>query len=244
MIEYRRTGDGPLILYVCGVEGTGRLFYKQTEDLARDYTIISYASRPTPRHTLQDLADDVAWIIRDAGFSQATLVAESFGGLPALWAAHQYPQMVERMVLANTFAYFLRRRQINLAVALFSLLPYTVLRWYRMRPTRSNLFGPEIPDADQKNYRKHTASVNYAGYLARLRLIQSTDLRPHLPQITTPTLLLAGDDDEFLPSVAAAQEMAALLPRARLKVLRGLGHMSYLGATHQVREWLQEFATL
>ena len=244
MVEYRRAGSGPLILYVCGVEGTGRLFYKQTADLQRDYTVITYPSRPTPCHTLEDLADDIAWIIRDAGFTRATLVAESFGGLPALQAALKYPQLVERMMLANTFAYFLPRRRINLAVAIFSLLPYTVIRWYRTRPTRSNLFGADIPVSDQQAYHQHTCEVNYLGYLARLRLIKETDLRPRLAEITTPVLILAGADDAFLPSVAAAREMAAGLPRARLRILQGLGHMAYLGDGRQVRIWLEEFATI
>lgn len=244
MIEYHREGTGPLILYVCGIEGTGRLFYKQTEDLRRDYTVISYASRQTPDHTLEDLADDIAWIIRDAGFTRATIVAESFGGLPTLWAAWKYPKMVERMILSNTFAYFLARRRINFAVAIFSLLPYAVLRWYRARPTRSNLFGAATDETDQRMYRENTRGVVYAGYLARLRIIKATDLRPRLAEIQTPTLILAGTDDTFLPSAATAQEIAERLPRARLELLQGWGHMSYLSQPTQVRAWLKEFATI
>jgi 3-oxoadipate enol-lactonase len=244
MIEYEREGEGPLILYVCGIEGTGRLFYKQQADLRRDHTVITYASRPTLRHTLEDLADDIAWIIRDAGFERATLVAESFGGLPTLLAAWKYPEMVERMVLSNTFAYFPDRRKINFAVAIFSLLPYAVLRWYRTRPTRSNLFGAATDEADRRAYREHTQGVAYPGYLARLRIIKETDLRPRLAEIRTPALILAGTDDAFLPSVAAAQELVRGLPRARLQILHGWGHMSYLSQPQQVREWLKEFATI
>lgn len=233
-----------MILYVCGIEGTGRLFYKQTEDLRRDHTVISYASRQTVNHTLEDLADDIAWIIRDAGFAGATIVAESFGGLPALMAALKYPELAERLLLSNTFACFRQQSRINFAVAIFSLLPYAVLRWYRTRPTRNNLFGADTPLSDRQTYRERTRDVSYAGYLARLRIIKETDLRPRLPDIQTPTLILAGTDDEFLPSAEAAREMAELLPRARLKLLQGLGHMSYLGRPTQVREWLSEFATI
>jgi aminoacrylate hydrolase len=243
-IAYRKEGAGPLILYVCGIEGTGRLFYKQAADLRRDHTVISYPSRPTPRHTLDDLADDVAWIIRDAGFARATLVAESFGGLPALATALKYPQMVDRLMISNSFAYFLERWKINFAVAIFSVLPYAVLRWYRTRPSRSNLFGAEIADEDRRAYRELTQDVAYPGYLARLRIIQAADLRPRLAEIQTPTLILAGADDEFLPSATAARTLAENLPRARLKLLDGFGHMSFLGPPAQARAWLEEFATI
>jgi pimeloyl-ACP methyl ester carboxylesterase len=41
--------------------------------------------------------------------------------------------------------------------------------------------------------------------------------------------------------VAAARVMAAGLPRSRLKLLEGTGHMALLSRRVHVREWLKEF---
>ena len=67
------------------------------------------------------------------------------------------------------------------------------------------------------------------------------NLRPRLKEINTPALVVAGTEDHFLDSVAAAKVMAAGLPRARLKLLEGTGHVALLSERVRVRDWLAEF---
>src|SRR5437763_11135915 len=96
-IEYKVEGSGPPFVYVCGIEGTGRLFYKQTEDLARDHTVISFPLRAEGRYEMSRLVEDLAWVLRDAGAGRATVLGESFGGLLTMAAALEHPEMFERM---------------------------------------------------------------------------------------------------------------------------------------------------
>ena len=49
------------------------------------------------------------------------------------------------------------------------------------------------------------------------------DLAPALRRLEIPALVVAGEDDA--PSVAAAHALAAALPRARLVVVPGAGHV-------------------
>src|SRR3712207_6064940 len=102
-VEYRIEGRGPALVYVCGIEGSGRLFYKQAEDLARDHTIISFALRGAGRYRMSELVEDVRWVVREAGFERATFLGESFGGLLTLATALRHPELFERMILVNTF---------------------------------------------------------------------------------------------------------------------------------------------
>jgi pimeloyl-ACP methyl ester carboxylesterase len=83
--------------------------------------------------------------------------------------------------------------------------------------------------------------VRPEGYLTRLRIIRGTDLRARLPEIKVPALVVAGTEDNLLDSVGAARVMAAGLPRARLKLLEGTGHMALLSNRVRVRDWLAEF---
>ena len=48
-VEYKVEGSGPPLVYVCGIEGSGRLFYKQSEDLSRDHRIITMPLRAEGR---------------------------------------------------------------------------------------------------------------------------------------------------------------------------------------------------
>ena len=240
-VEYRIEGSGPALVYLCGIEGTGRLFYKQAADLARDHTIISFALRGEGRYEMERLVEDLTSVLSRAGVGRATFLGESFGGLLTLSAALARPDLFERMILVNTFPHFAERARINFGVLVFSLLPYALVKAYRTRAARRQLFSEDVSEDDRRLFRQHTRVVPYEGYVSRLRIIRDTDLRPRLKDITIPALVVAGTDDRLLDSVAAGRLMAASLPRARLKLLEGTGHVALLSGRVRVRDWLREF---
>jgi len=240
-VEYRIEGSGPPFVYVGGVEGTGRLFYKQAEDLARDHTVVSFAMRGAGRYAMDELVEDLAWVVGRAGAGPATFLGESFGGLLTLAAALARPELFERMILVNTFPYFFQRVKISLGVGLMTLVPRPLMKAHRTRAARHFLFSPDVGEEDRERFRELTREVAHEGYVSRLRIIRATDLRPRLKDITIPALVVAGTADRFLDSVRAARLMAGSLPRARLKLLEGTGHMALLSGRVRVREWLREF---
>lgn len=241
MAEYHSQGSGPAFLYVSGIEGTGKNFYKQAEDLARDHTVITYPLRPVGRYGMSELVGDLISVIRDAGLERVTVLGESFGGLLVLAAALAAPRYFERMILVNSFASFPHRAKINLGVALYTVLPYSLLKAYRTKTAPRTLFSDDVCEEDRRAFREHTRGVRPEGYLARLRIIRGTDLRPSLAQIKVPALVVAGTEDHLLDAVGAARVMTAGLARARLKLLEGTGHMALLSDRVRVRDWLSEF---
>lgn len=243
-VEYRKQGSGPPIVYVAGIEGTGRLFYKQAADLERDHTVISFPLRGAGRYGMARLVEDLAWVVRDAGVERATFIGESFGGLLTMAAALAEPQLFERAILVNTFPYFSQRAKIKLGVLLFSLLPYQMIKAHRTRNARHVLFTEDVSDEDRRLFREHTSVIPYEGYVSRLRIIRDTDLRPRLGEIKAPVLVVAGTADRLIDSVGAAQVLVERLPRARLKLLEGTGHTALLSGRVSVREWLREFEDL
>jgi 3-oxoadipate enol-lactonase len=242
-VEYRKEGGGPAFVYVCGIEGTGRLFYKQAADLARDHTVISVPLRGEGRYGMSQLVEDLAWVLRDAGVVRATVLGESFGGLLTLAAALEHPEMFERLILVNTFAHFSQRAKIHLGCVLFEAF-YPLMKAHRTRAARRVLFSNDVSEEDRRQFREHTRVVPREGYLSRLRIIRDTDLRPRLREIKAPALVVAGAADHLLDSVSAARLMVAGLPRARMKLLEGTGHVALLSGRVRVRDWLSEFESL
>jgi 3-oxoadipate enol-lactonase len=239
-VEYRVEGSGPPFVYVCGIEGTGSLFYKQAADLARDHAVVSFALRSEGRYALSRLVEDLAWVVRDAGRGPATVLGESFGGLLTMAAALEHPELFERLILVNTFPHFAERLRIHAGCLLFPVA-YPLIKAYRTRAARHSLFGEDVSEEDRREFQERTRVVPRDGYLSRLRIIRDTDLRPRLKEIGVPALVVAGTEDRFLDSVGAARLMAAGLPRARLKLLEGTGHVALLSERVRVRDWLAEF---
>jgi pimeloyl-ACP methyl ester carboxylesterase len=66
------------------------------------------------------------------------------------------------------------------------------------------------------------------------------DLRPLLPDVSVPTLLLYGDHDERAP-LHVAEGLRAGIPSSRLVVLPGVGHMCSIEAPEEVSRALGDF---
>lgn len=103
------------------------------------------------------------------------------------------------------------------------------------------------------------ARVDDASLIARLRemvmratpeqhrrqiraLLNRPDARPLLPTITCPTLVMVGRQDRWSP-LAQHQEIASVIPNARLVVIENSGHMSPVEQPEQVSrallDWLE-----
>ena len=72
-------------------------------------------------------------------------------------------------------------------------------------------------------------------------LLRRTNMRPLLPGIRCPTLIVVGDADLITPR-PVAEEMATLVPGATLEVLQRCGHLSTLERPEEttllLRRWL------
>jgi pimeloyl-ACP methyl ester carboxylesterase len=68
------------------------------------------------------------------------------------------------------------------------------------------------------------------------------DSTPMLEQISCATLVVGSDEDVVIP-LAEVEQMQRRIPRSRLVVLRGVGHLSSLEAPGQFSQALMDFVT-
>src|SRR5207237_723508 len=109
------------------------------------------------KHTYADLVALAAEPLRQAG--GGIVLAESFGGAVALRLALRHPELVRRLVLVNTFAWFPRRVFINILAAVGPYLPAKPSH-PASRPVRGLFFfSPDIPREDRRKWWDLTAAV-------------------------------------------------------------------------------------
>jgi pimeloyl-ACP methyl ester carboxylesterase len=77
-----------------------------------------------------------------------------------------------------------------------------------------------------------------------MRIIRDTDLRERLKDIIVPTLVVAGTQDRLLNAEGAAKIIAGAIPRSRLKLLEGKGHLALVSGRVRVRDWLAELEAI
>lgn len=221
----RLVGNGPLLVLVPGMDGTGELFYRQVPLLARRYRVATYALRE--QAGMDDLIADLAGIIASASpGAGATVVGESFGGAVALSFAVAHPEMLDRLVVLNSFPRFRPQAQLQLAIGVLGALPFpwSVMSLVR-RLTAFRLHSRHTHARDVRRFLELTAGTTREGYLHRLRVLLRYDIRDRLREIQAPTLFLASDRDHLVPAVAQARYMVERVPHATLRVLEGHGHI-------------------
>ena len=238
--RYTLQGSGPLLIYVPGLDGTGQLFFKQADSLARLYRVVTFRSRDDGGFTYEDLTSDLAAIIEDLGEKQAIIVAESFGGTIALSFALAYPQMVARLVVVNSFPRFRNRFKIEMGVVLASGLPFRLLWPFRRTASALGLFIDGVKKEDRRLFWDAIRTVSGQAYARRLQLILQFNVEDRLCEIQAPTIFIAGDRDILIPSAKEARAMAARMRNATVKLVEGAGHACLVGDHVRLAELLAE----
>lgn len=234
-------GSGETVVLVPGMDGTGKLFYRQVPLLARSHRVVTYTLR-NAAPTMDVLVTDLARLIDTAAPAErrAIIIGESFGGALALSLALAKPEQVSGLVILNSFPYFAPQFRLRIAALGLSALPWGAMGLVR-RLTAFRLHSPHTRPEEIQRFMELTARASREGYLNRLKLLTQYDVRHRLHELRPPTLFLAADRDHLVPSVAQARYMAARMPGSVLRVLEGHGHICLIAPDIDLEQLLKEW---
>lgn len=239
----RVSGKGPVLLYVPGIDGTGKLFYRQRPTLEARFRVATYRLRDSAL-TMEVLVDDLDRVLDAIPKSRpAWLVGESFGGALAMSYALSRPTSVHRLVILNSFPHFDPQFRLRMAIAGVRLIPGPVMTMVR-RLTAFRLHSRHTHRAEIRKFMQLTATTTRTGYLNRLRILRAYDVREGLAGLTTPTLFLAADRDRLVPSVGQANLMNRLAPASEVRVLAGHGHICLIAPDLDLADLVEEWVSV
>lgn len=240
-IAYYDCGQGPVLVLIHGMFGDHLDWEPVLEPLARRQRVIAIdlpgfgaSDKPNREYTGEFFVDSLHGLLQELSVQRATLVGNSFGGQIALLYALRYPGEVKSLILVDSggFRPFTEQekeltRQRFSEAAIAALTP----------EINEMLFAPlfSAPSEMRQRYlQKQNTKLGRTDYPAyahavasSIQLSISTFLLDRLPEIECPTLLLWGEKDQAVPLELARQALEKL-PRARLKVVPGCGHVPQL----------------
>ena len=197
------------------------------------HTPVSYPQ--DKQNTYEQLASLAAEQLSDDG---AIVLAESFGGAVALTLAFRRPDLVRRLVLINTFAWFPRQPLIKLLALLGPYLPRRPASAWSRGIRGRFFFPPVISQSDRDAWWNLTADVPQRVYGLRLGLIAHLDLRPLLGEIEVPTIVFISPNDRIVPP-CAGRLLAKRMPQAKL-IAKPAGHAALIHPAVDVARFLEE----
>jgi poly(3-hydroxyalkanoate) depolymerase len=178
------------------------------------------------------LARTVAAVLDELGYDRVDVLGLSFGGMLAQQFAHTARARVRRLVLVATVPGVAGLGGVpgspNVIRIMATPHRYTSPAYHRQ--VAGELYGGEArrdPAAHLDGSGWFERPPSRRGYLAQLYALTGWTALPWLWRLTAPTLVLAGDDDPIVPLVNG-RILAQAIPRARLEVVRGGGHLFLL----------------
>ncbi|MEO8442668.1 MAG: alpha/beta fold hydrolase, partial [Betaproteobacteria bacterium] len=79
-----------------------------------------------------------------------------------------------------------------------------------------------------------------AALAAGLQLLNDTDLRPDLPGVRQPVLIVHGEQDTVVPP-GAAEYLQRTLPHAELEIIAGAAHAPFIAQPQAVAQRIATF---
>ena len=261
-IAYQVIGEGPLdLVFVMGWVSHLEWFWKEPSfaqflnRLASFARVILFDKRGTglsdhvPLNelpTLEQRMDDVRAVMEAAGSEKAVLCGISEGGpLCSLFSA-TYPEKTTALVMIGSYARRIWAEDYPWA-------PTEEQREHFFDEIRRNWGGPvgieaRAPSrADDPQFRKWWATYLRMGAspgaaLALTRMNAQIDMRPVLPAIQVPTLVIHRTDDATL-HVEEGRYLAEHIPGAKFVELPGNDHLPFVGDQEAILGEIEEFLT-
>jgi len=189
---------------------------------------------------------DIEAVMQAAGSERAAFLAVSEGGPMAILFAAAHPERTRGLVLVATYARItecpdypigMRREQ------LYESVQYLEPGW----GTGVGLGGwaPSVvndPEAREFFARLQRMAASPGAAMALMSSYMDIDVRPALPLVHAPTLVLHRTGDRMVP-VAHSRYLAAHVDGARLVELPGSDHFWWTEDTDQVLDEAEEFLT-
>lgn len=235
LIGYETYGkrDGIPLLMIQGLGSDSRGWALQRLAMGRRYRCIVIDNRGVGASTnaphpfsLEQMARDAVSVLDAEGIDTAHVMGASMGGAIAQIIAVRHGERVRGLVLACTACrHHEWRRELlaDWAAAVsergMSALSDEGLRWligprvHRRFGPWINLLGRVVMQGDPEHFAAQVDAI----------LALDDDVRFELAEVTAPTLVITGSQDMLTP-FGDAEELAEMIPGARLRELRGAAH--------------------
>jgi pimeloyl-ACP methyl ester carboxylesterase len=253
-ISYELTGRGEPVLFIqgCGVTGSG--WRPQVEELAQDFQCLTFDNRgigksstPNANLTVEQMANDAASLIEDAGWQSAHVVGHSLGGVIAQQLALNVPQRVRSLSLLCTFSKGSEGGRVTPWVLWMSLRTRIGSRRMRRRAFLEMLFSEE--------YLKTVSVDELAQQLApvigrdladqprilmkQVKALAAHDCSARLHELSRYPILVMSAEKDPIALPAYGRRLSSSIDGSRYAEIPGMSHGAPLQDPRTINELLR-----
>lgn len=248
-VHYELIGDPKaknLVVFSNALGTDFRIWLPVFDELSDDMSFLLYDMRghgltsdPGTPFTIDTLADDLIALTDHLGLRKAIFCGLSVGGLVVQALAIRKPELVKKLILANTAAKIGDAETWNTRIetirkgGLKSVSDATMQRWFT-----ADFHAARAGDVAGYKIMLERQSVD--AYIRTAEAIRDADYRGQIKAMTLPVLCLAGDLDQSVPA-NVVQDTADLIEGSAFEVLEQCGHMPSIEQPEQLAALIEDF---
>ena len=256
-VAYQIVGDGPFdLVFVPGFvsnleygweEPTLARFYERLASFCRliifDKRGTGVSDRVSGVPDLETRMDDVRAIMDAAGSERAAVLGYSEGGALAALFAATYPERMPAVILYGVYLSMEAPGRATLAMPLEE-----VERRWGAPDLCDEFLREDAPSlADDADFRRWYATrlrlgASPAAVVALRKMVREIDVRPILPSIRVPALILHRTDDRTC-GIENGRYAAERIPDAVYVELEGQDHLPWVGDSEAIIREVERFLT-
>jgi 3-oxoadipate enol-lactonase len=220
------------ILLLHGLGATGESWRFQRKPLtdagfrvlAPDLRGFGRSSRMQPCRSIQQMASDVFHLLNTLRIKKVHAVGISMGGAVALQMAADRPELIDRLVLVNTFS---KLRPPTLSGWFYFAFRFLLVHTLGL-PTQARKVARRVfPRPEQETLRQafydQVVQADPRCYRAAMRALARFNIHQRLGKISSPTLVISGDKDTTVPH-SLQRAMTEAIPSACQIIIPDGGH--------------------
>ena len=199
------------------------------------------SAAPAGPYSMDDLVDDAARLIREWGRGPVAWIGLSMGAMVGQGLAIRHPELVARLVLANTTSLYPEAAKVGWAQRIATVDSQGMAAVAEMVVERylHADFRAAEPAATQA-IRSRILRNDPAGYAASCAAVAGVAWQDRLGEIGCPTLVISGARDAGAPP-AMGEAIASRIPGARMEIIANASHLSVLETPAEFDALVKDF---
>ncbi|GAB1724990.1 MAG: alpha/beta fold hydrolase [Nitrospira sp. CR1.1] len=260
-IAYLDEGQGPPLILLHGYGGSMWQWEYQQIPLARRFRVITpdligsgLSDKPPLDYRPEDLIESIRGLMDALGLPTATLIGNSMGGGVAIGMTLTHPDRVSRLVLIDSLPDHVRERLASplMQRALNTSIPAWLARFGALfvgnRTMEAvlkeiifdhTLVTAAVLDRSNRNRQREDMITPLMSLRDSLPLWEQ-HFAPRLKDIRHSTLILWGEQDRLFPP-QVGRDLQAMIPKSRLIMIPGAGHIPQWEQPQSVNRHITEF---
>ncbi len=237
-VHYRDEGKGVPIVLVHGTSSSLHTWDGWTKELVKKFRVIRMdlpafgltGPNASGDYTIKAYVEFLEEFLSKVGVPRFHLAGNSLGGEIAWNYALAHPRKVDRLILVDAAGYPVKK-----APALFRMMKFGPVAFFARHITPEfvvvknlrEVYGDDSKinrELIDRYYSLTLREGNRGAFIARVRTPRTTENLSKLGRIASPTLVLWGEADLWIP-VENGRKFARDIPGAKLVIYKGAGHV-------------------